>query len=74
MANQNLERVLQIVDPAKRDFLKKMIIGTAFVVPTVASFAVADLAYGQVGSPGTTTTLTLTTTIFTTTITRNGDI
>jgi len=50
MADDKLEQALSAVDPKKRDLLKKMLIGAAFAVPTVASFSVRDLAYGQISS------------------------
>jgi hypothetical protein len=61
-----LEPVLTAVSPEKRDTLRKIIAGAAFAVPTVASFAVADLAFAQVGSGVSVTTLT--TTLITATI------
>ena len=75
MENDKLERVLRTVNPAKRVFLKKLVIGTAFAVPIIASYSVKDLAYASVGScPVTsttfvTTTLHLSTTVTVTTIT-----
>ena len=47
MADDKLDPVLQAVDPRKRAFLKKLIVGTAFAVPMVASHSVKDLAYAQ---------------------------
>jgi hypothetical protein len=44
MAEDELEQVLDRVDPAKRAFLKKLVVGTAFVVPTVASFSMDGLS------------------------------
>jgi hypothetical protein len=44
MADEELESVLDRVDPAKRAFLKKLVVGTAFVVPTVASFSMDGLS------------------------------
>ena len=49
-----IERVLSIVDPARRTAIKKLI-AIGFAVPTISSFAVRDLAYATVGSPGTST-------------------
>ena len=54
MAGDRLDPVLEGVDPRKRAFLKKLIVGTAFAVPMVASHSVKDLAYAQ--SPTTVTT------------------
>jgi hypothetical protein len=42
-----LEPVLDGVDPRKRLFLKKLIVGTAFAVPVVASYSVKNLAFAQ---------------------------
>jgi hypothetical protein len=56
MAGEKLHQVLQVVDPAKRDFLKKLVVGAAFAVPTMASFSVKDLAQASAGSPITTST------------------
>ena len=47
MTDDELEPVLQDVDPRKRAFLKKLIVGTAFAVPVVASYSVKDLAFAQ---------------------------
>jgi hypothetical protein len=44
MADEELDSVLERIDPAKRAFLKKLIVGTAFVVPTVASFSMDGLS------------------------------
>lgn len=44
MAEDELEQVLDRVDPKKRAFLKKLVVGTAFVVPTVASFSMDGLS------------------------------
>ncbi len=47
MADDELETVLDRVDPAKRAFLKKLVVGTAFVVPTVTSFSMDGLSTYQ---------------------------
>ena len=57
MAADRFEHVLGTLDPSKRELIKKLVVGVAFAVPTVASYAVKDLAFAAVGSPGTTTTL-----------------
>ena len=45
MAEADLDKVLdRVEDPQKRDFLKKLVVGTAFVVPTVASFSMDGLS------------------------------
>jgi hypothetical protein len=58
MTNDKIEQALAVVDPSKRAFLKKLLVGAAFAVPTVASFSVKDLAHASVGSPITITTVT----------------
>jgi hypothetical protein len=55
MDEQRLERVLGIVAPARRAAIKKLV-GIGFAVPTVASFAVKDLAFGLAISDATVTT------------------
>ena len=44
MADKEIEQVLDRIDPKKRAFLKTLIIGTAFVVPTVTSFSMDGLS------------------------------
>ena len=44
MADEELDAVLERIDPDKRAFLKKLVVGTAFVVPTVASFSMDGLS------------------------------
>lgn len=44
MAEDELEQVLDRLDPKKRAFLKTLVVGTAFVVPTVASFSMDGLS------------------------------
>lgn len=44
MADNELDPILEQVDPEKRDFLKKVIVGTAFVAPIVASFSMEALS------------------------------
>jgi hypothetical protein len=67
MENEKLERVLRTVDPARRLFLKRFLLGATFAVPIVASYSVKNVAYA-----GTTTVTTepctefVTTTTFTT--------
>lgn len=72
MSNEGLDQVLRTVDPAKRATLKKLVLGTAFAIPMIASYSVKDLAYGQLGTCPITATLTTiadTTTTITVTIT-----
>ena len=45
--DDRFDPVLDGVDPRKRMFLKKPIVGTAFAVPVVAPYAVKDLAFAQ---------------------------
>ena len=40
---QEMDRALESVDSAKRETLRKLILGAAFVVPVVASFSVGAL-------------------------------
>ena len=40
---QGADRALAAVDEAKRETLRKLILGAAFVVPVVASFSVVGL-------------------------------
>ena len=54
--DDRLDPVLDGVDPRKRMFLKKLIVGTAFAVPVVTSYAVKDLAFAQSVTNATTTT------------------
>lgn len=47
MSEQNeqerLERALETIDLGRRDAMRKMVIGTVFVVPIVASFSIDGL-------------------------------
>jgi hypothetical protein len=67
MSNERLDQVLRTVDPAKRASLKKLVLGTAFAIPMIASYSVKDLAYGQLGTCPITSTLTVTGVVTTTT-------
>jgi len=53
-ADPDVDRLLEHVDPAKRLFLKSLVVGTAFVAPLVASFSLDGLsvyeAHAQIGS------------------------
>jgi hypothetical protein len=68
MENEKLERVLRTVDPARRLFLKRFLLGATFAVPIVASYSVKNVAYA--GTTNGTTTVTepctefVTTTVF----------
>ena len=44
------EIVLESVDAPRRAFLKKLILGSAFVAPSVASFAMSGLSVGEAAS------------------------
>lgn len=44
MAEDKLDPILEHVDSEKRDFLKTVLTGTAFVAPIVASFSMEGLA------------------------------
>lgn len=44
MADDELHKVLERVDPEKRAFLKTIIVGTAFLAPTVVSFSMDGLS------------------------------
>ena len=44
------EIVLESVDAPRRAFLKKLILGSAFVAPSVASFAMSGLSIGEAAS------------------------
>jgi hypothetical protein len=54
MTDGNDRDVLDRLDPDRRDFLKKVIVASAFTVPTVASFSMDGLsvyeAHAQNGS------------------------
>ena len=43
------EKVLESVDESRRGFLSKLIVGTAFAVPTINSFAMSGLGVGEAG-------------------------
>lgn len=59
MADSDVDRVLEHVDPSKRAFLKSLVVGSAFVAPLVASFSLDGLsvyeAHAQSSSNVTTT-------------------
>ena len=44
MADSDVDRVLEHVDPSKRAFLKSLVVGSAFVAPLVASFSLDGLS------------------------------
>jgi hypothetical protein len=52
MADQDLDRMLDNVDPAKRAFLKGLVVGSAFVAPLVASFSLDGLSVYEAHAQG----------------------
>lgn len=50
MASDNLENLLKDVDATKRASLRKLLAGTAFAVPTIASYSVKDLSLAEAQS------------------------
>jgi hypothetical protein len=52
MANDHVDDALQHVDPAKRDFLKALVVGTAFVAPLVVSFSMDGLSVYEAHAQG----------------------
>jgi hypothetical protein len=54
MSEDKSDEVLSRLDPERRDFLKKIIVASAFTVPAVASFSMDGLsvyeAHAQNGS------------------------
>jgi hypothetical protein len=46
-ADDILEKVLQTVSKSRRSFLRKLVFGTAFAVPSVASFSMSGLGVGE---------------------------
>lgn len=52
MADDKLDPILDQVDPEKREFLKKVIVGTAFTVPIVASFSMEGLSPNEAFAQG----------------------
>jgi hypothetical protein len=65
MADETLDPILEKVDPEKREFLKKVIVGTAFVAPIVSSFSLEGLspneAFAQSPNASSTATTAVTT-------------
>jgi hypothetical protein len=51
-SNDKVDEVLQRVDPAKRGFLKALVIGGAFVAPIVASFPMEGLSVYEAHAQG----------------------
>ena len=70
MANNKFEEALTALDAEKRALLKRIVAGAAFAVPTIASFAVSDLAAGTIGSCVTLTITVVATSQTTTTSTQ----
>ena len=77
MAHDEAGEILDHVGGDRRDFLKKMVVGTAFAVPVISSFSLHGMQAAFAQSPtasaggttpttaGTTTTSTTTTTVTT---------
>ena len=57
MSDDKLDPILEQVDPEKRDFLKKVLAGTAFVAPIVASFSMEGLSPNEAFAQSTNITL-----------------
>ena len=58
MDDEKLDQMLQTVDSGRRATLKKLVLGAAFSIPIIASFAVKDLANAQTDSAPVVTTST----------------
>lgn len=52
MADEGVDRILERVDPAKRLFLKSLVVGSAFVAPLVASFSLDGLSVYEAHAQG----------------------
>jgi hypothetical protein len=52
MADEHMDRILERVNPGKRDFLKKVVVGTAFAAPLVASFSLDGLSLYEAHAQG----------------------
>lgn len=50
--HDKVDEVLQRIDPAKRGFLKALVIGGAFVAPIVASFPMEGLSVYEAHAQG----------------------
>ena len=51
---EKIKEVLQHVDKSKRDFVKKVLIGTAFAIPVITSYSMNNFRMGPpeaYGSP-----------------------
>lgn len=59
MADEKLDPVLEQVDPEKREFLKKVLVGTAFVAPIVASFSMDGLSPNEAFAQGLSSNITV---------------
>jgi hypothetical protein len=44
---------LSDLDPQKRETLRKLLRGSAFAIPVIASFSMNEVTLGEVRSPGT---------------------
>lgn len=45
--NDKIDQALDGVDPAKRSFLRKVVVTTAFAAPVVASFAIDGMVVSK---------------------------
>jgi len=52
MANDPLDEAFQHVDPTKRDFLKALLVGTAFAAPMIVSFSMDGLSVHEAYAQG----------------------
>ena len=52
MADGDVDRMLEHVDPARRAFLKRLVVGSAFVAPLVASFSLDGLSVYEAHAQG----------------------
>ena len=48
MSEDKLDHAFATVDPSRRAFVKKLVVGSSFAVPIVASYSMTDLAYAQI--------------------------
>jgi hypothetical protein len=58
MAEERVERILEHVDADKREFLKRVLVGTGFAAPIVASFSMDGLAPNEAFAQGASANLT----------------
>lgn len=51
------QKLLEAVDDSRRDFLKKLILGSAFVIPAVSSFSMSGLGVDEASAIGSNVTV-----------------